>query len=1610
MTTLELLSKLRSKDIQIWADGDRLRCNAPKGGLTPDLRKELAAHKSAILALLRKADGVTSSAALPLKPVERSRDLPLSFAQQRLWFLNQLGTGSAYNIPLAIRLSGLPNIKALEDSLNEIIRRHEALRTTFRASGGRPVQVIAEKISLEMPLIDLSGQPKAERELAAKRLASNEAMRRFDFVKGPLFNAALIRLSEDEHILLLTMHHIITDGWSMSVFTAELATLYKAYCIGEASPLAALPIQYADFAHWQREWLQGEILENQVSYWRKQLEGVPVLQLLTDRPRPSVQTYEGARRNIALSPTLTAALHDLCRRQGVTLFMTMLAAFQTLLFRYTGQEDIVVGSPIANRNRTEIEGLIGFFVNSLAMRTDLSGNPTFSELIRRVQGVALGAYEHQDLPFEKLVERLNPERDMSHNPLFQIMFAIQSLSVEELQLPGLTLSPFSIERVTASFDIELHLWEKPEGLSGMVVYNIDLFDDATIARLVGHYETLLESIVADPDQRISDVQILSDTERKQVLVGWNDTSNYYPNDKCIHHLFEEQVESTPDAVAVVFKNQQLTYQQLNQRANQLAHHLLSLGVGPEVPVGICVERSLEMLVGLLAILKAGGAYVPLDPNYPHERLSYLLSDSGIGVLVTNHQLFASVASPNVQKVYMDREWGAIEQHSQDNLEVRLGSDNLAYVIYTSGSTGFPKGVLVEHRNVVRLFTATQSWYEFNANDVWTNHHSIAFDFSVWEIWGALLYGGRLVIVPYWSSRDPQRFYDLLCKEKVTVLNQTPSAFRQLMEIEKSDGRQAELYLRLVIFGGETLEPKSLKPWFEKYGDQSPQLVNMYGITETTVHVTYRPLTSKDVNSSRSAIGRPIPDLQMYILDDNFQPAPIGVKGEMFVGGAGVARGYLNRHQLSKERFIANPFSDQGEGRLYKTGDLARYLPNGEIEYLGRKDNQVKIRGFRIELGEIESALNTHPQVQQAVVIAREDIPGNKQLVAYVVSSSDAVSTNELRELIKSKLPEYMVPSAFIPLDILPLTANGKVDRQALPAPDGETKREDGYLEPRTEIEQTLAKIWQELLLKEQIGIDENFFEIGGDSILSIQVVSRAKNSGIQITAKQIFQNQTIADLATVANTTVNVRAQQGVVTGVAPLTPIQRWFWAQNRKAPHHYNQSFVLEISDRLQPELLEKAVAILLEHHDALRIRFTSGGSVTQQMNQGLDESVPFTVVDLSSTSKRSQTQALAKIAKDYQGSLNLYTGPLMQVVLFNLGRESGARLLMIIHHLVVDGVSWRILLSDLKTIYEQLATQRPIQLSAKTTSFIDWAGKLYNYAQSEIGQQELAYWLSQSWAKTTPLPVDYDRARSENTLESRSRVSMRLTVEETRALLGPANEAYNTQVNDLLLSALTVSLAEWTGNSAVLIDLEGHGREELFEGVDLTRTVGWFTSMFPIVLELPRDNQSASRIKSIKEQLRGIPNRGLGYGILRYLCEDSTVKDQIVKTPKAQIVFNFLGQFDQIQTQTGWKFTSQSRGSNQNVQQTRDHLLEVNSWVVEGQLQIDWGYSRNFHSKETVKKIAQRYSQAVKSIIEHCQGEDSFGYTPSDFPDALLSQSELDELLEVEIREGLDSIGKL
>ncbi|MDZ8055343.1 MAG: non-ribosomal peptide synthetase [Aulosira sp. ZfuVER01] len=1049
---------------------------------------------------------------------------PASFAQQRLWFLEQLNPGdSIYNVPTAIRLTGSLNLAALEQTFNEIVRRHEVLRTSFTVLDGQPLQVISPSLTIPLSLLDLQQLPIDTREAEAKRIISAEIEHPFDLSFGPLLRVILLELSQTEHILLLNMHHIICDDWSIGLLIREISLIYTAFTQNQPSPLLELPLQYADFAHWQREWLQGEVLETQLAYWRQQLNGISMLDLPSDKKRPNIQTYQGAIEFLELPPQLTNALEALSQQEGVTLFMTMLAAFQTLLYRYTHQEDITVGSPIANRNRSEIEELIGFFANSLVLRTDLSGNPTFKELLGRVRDVTLGAYSHQDLPFEKLVEELQPERNLSHNPLFQVVFGFQNAPMSALELPGLVPSFMNIDLQKIRFDLELNLWkcsedfrslwggkwQLSEGIRGVMVYNTTLFEKSTITRMLEHFKILLSSIVRNADQPISNFSLLSGQELHQILVEWNDTQADYPLDKCIHQLFQEQVKQYPDCIAVSFNNQQLTYRELNNRSNQLAHYLQKLGVKSEVLVGISVEQSIEFIVGLLGILKAGGAYLPLDSNYPQERINFMLADAKVSVLLTQEKFLKHFIEFPHPSICIDKDWGMITQESEENITSNVSSNNLAYVIYTSGSTGKPKGVAVTHKAVNRLVCNT-NYINLEPTDKVAQASNISFDAATFEIWGALLNGAQLVGISKDVILSPQELTLQLKQKGISVLFLTTALFQQIAR----NTPQAFATLRYLLFGGETIDIRWVRKII-KHGAPK-QLIHVYGPTESTTFSAYYQVQEVPELAISIPIGRPITNTQIYLLDANLQPVPIGVVGELYIGGDGLAREYLNRPELTAESFITIPETGFiAEERLYKTGDLGRYLIDGNIEFLSRIDNQVKIRGFRIELGEIEAVLSEHPAVQQTVVIAAEDIPGEKQLVAYIVPHQEQSPTSvELRQFMAAKLPEYMLPTAYILLEFLPLSPNGKVDRRALPAHDTLTFNQQDYVAPRTQIEDLLAEIWAKVLGKEQVGIHDNFFELGGHSLLATQLVSRIRDTlQIDVPVRNLFEAPTVEQLA-----------------------------------------------------------------------------------------------------------------------------------------------------------------------------------------------------------------------------------------------------------------------------------------------------------------------------------------------------------------------------------------------------------------------------------------------------------------------------------------------------------------
>lgn len=1040
----------------------------------------------------------------------RPRAAPVSFAQQRLWFLSRLEPDSpAYNIPRPLRLQGQLNTTALHQTLNQIVARHDILRGSFDLVDGHPVQLIAPRLEIELPIVDLTSFSKDAREAEVSRLAIADAQTPFDLTRPPLFRVGLLKLGELDHVLLLTMHHIVSDGWSLGLFVKELAAIYQAVSRNEPAPLRPLPIQYPDFARWQREWLQGKVLEEQLRYWTGHLAGAPpALNLAVAKSRPAMQTFRGSHLTRTLTPSLGRQLAELSRREGVTLFMTLLAAFKTLLFRYSGQEDLVVGSPIAGRNRAETENLIGFFVNTLPLRTRLSGNPTFRELLKRVKETALGAYAHQDLPFEKIVEWAQPERSLSYPPVFQVMFALQNQPRPTFALPGLNVSALKRETDTAKFDLTLFVTETDEGLACWLEYNTDLFSAGAMTQLLEHFEILLAGVVASPEQQIAELPLLNEPKRQQLLREWNQTAIPYERESCLHELFEAQVARSPDAVALAFQGMELTYRHLNEKANQLAWYLKRRGVGPESLVGICIERSLEMVIGLLGIIKAGGAYLPLDPAYPAERLGFMLADANPEILLTERKLLGSLPSSESSPICLDCEWDQIEAESKTNLTNQTSGQNMAYVIYTSGSTGRPKGVVNTHEAICNRLLWMQDAYGLTPADRVLQKTPFSFDVSVWEFFWPLLAGARLGIAEPGGHGDPAYLVAVINEQKITTLHFVPSMLKAFLEYE---GATTCHSLKRVISSGEALSFDLVQRFFDCL---KAELHNLYGPTEAAVDVSFWPCS---VTSSNQVvpIGRPISNLRLYVLDSYLQPVPIGLPGELYIGGLGLARGYFNKPDLTADRFGPDPFGSAGT-RLYRTGDLVRYLPDGNVEYLERIDHQVKLRGFRIELGEIESVLSQHAGVHACVVTLRDGAQGDKQLVAYItLRGAHQPNSVELQAFLKSRLPGYMVPSLFVAMETWPLTVSGKVDRRALPEPE-RTRPESAQsrLAPRDELEERLVRIWQRVLDLESVCINDNFFELGGHSLLAVRLMSEVeKEFDRKIPLVSLFQSATILGLA-----------------------------------------------------------------------------------------------------------------------------------------------------------------------------------------------------------------------------------------------------------------------------------------------------------------------------------------------------------------------------------------------------------------------------------------------------------------------------------------------------------------
>ncbi|CCQ58126.1 Long-chain-fatty-acid--CoA ligase [Crocosphaera watsonii WH 0005] len=1517
-----------------------------------------------------------------------SENITLSLAQERLWFLDQLDPeNSAYNIAIAWRFTGNLNHTILEKSFNEIIKRHESLRTRFMAVEGKPVLEINPHLTLTIPKIDLQELPEKQRKEEEKRLTNLIAKQPFNLAKGSLLRVCLLQINAQDSLVLVVCHHIIADGWSRGIILKEFSSFYKAFTFNKTVSLPGLSIQYSDFAAWQKKWLAGEELQTQLNYWQEKLADVSVLNLPTDYPRPNIPTLRGGIQSLTLDKSLTDTLKTLSREQGVTLFMTLLTAFKILLHRYSGQDDIVVGSPIANRNWAEIEPLIGFFVNTLVLRSDLSDNPSFLTVLKQVKETTSQAYKHQDLPFAKLVDTLQPERDESHNPLFQVMFQVQNEAYQlqnavspELAIPGLSLSQSWIETESTKFDMTWHLVERETGLLAVVEYSLDLFKAETIKRMLGHFQVLLQEIISDPQAQISQLSLLTKQEKKQLLFEWNQTETKQLENSFIHQLFEEQVKKNPDNIAVTFGQEKLTYQQLNNKANQLAHHLGKLGVKREVKVGILMERSLDLLISIFGVLKAGAAYVPLDPTYPLDRITFMVEDSQIAVLLTT--INNSVENFNsVTTINLDQDWPLITQEREENPNISLFRDNLAYVIYTSGSTGKPKGTLITHHGLSNYLTWAIATYPVEEGSGSPVNSSIAFDATITSIFTPLLVGKKVILLP--ETGEIEALSETFIQESLSLVKLTPAHLSILNPLltQKEEIPQGHA----LIIGGEALSSKSLTFWQEK--SPKTRLINEYGPTETVVGCCVYQVPPQVSHSENVPIGRPITNTEIYILDQYLQPTPIGVPGELYIGGLGVARGYFNRPDLTAERFIPHPFTRRqptpSSSRLYKTGDLARYLSDGTIEYLGRIDNQVKIRGFRVELGEIEGILRQHPQVKEAIAVVQEDNNKIPRLVAYVVAESEI---EELRQFTSDKLPGYMVPTLFLTMDSFPLTVNGKIHRKKLPVADFSQRNvKKELIAPRTQQEEALTEIWRDVLGKMEVGIYDNFFELGGDSILGLQIIARANQVGLQLTPRQLFQHQNIAELASVATIAPKNSAEQGLLTVLLPLTPIQHWFFEQELPNPHHYNQTLLLETLPDLNPDYLQQALHYILIHHDALRMGFRQQETTWEQFYGDVENNIPFATVNLESLAEKTQKFAIESVSEKVQTTLNLGDGPLVRVVWFDLGKGQKSRLLFVIHHLIIDSVSWRIILEDFVTVYQQLLEKKEVKLPQKTTSYQTWANKLLDYSQSE--NLDIDLW---SMSREFSLPTD-NAVLNNNQVELEDRLSLTLTVEKTKALQEEVGTAYNAKINEIILAALYQSIYQWTDQQLLRIDLEGHGREDIFESVNISRTVGWFTTIFPLELELKSMNSLGDLIKFVKEKYRQLGKQGIKYGVLRYLGSGIDNKTE------SPVKFNYLGEVDRITTQ-GFilGIAEESTGWVRSPQGTRSHLIEIIGAVSKKQLQLTFVYSRQIYRRQTIEKLGQKVVNNLEAFIVHSQSSKTAAYTPSDFSKANLNQKQLDKFL--------------
>ncbi len=1516
----------------------------------------------------------------PIVAIERSYPLPLSSAQQRQWVLAQLEPDSPfYNIPAALQVTGNLSLSVLKESLSLLCQRHEGLRSTFQSVDGQADLTILPTVTPEVTFLDARNANLSEQEIQERIVA--KARKPFDLTNAPLMRVNVSRTGEQAYTIVLVLHHIIADAESVGMLMREMLYLYQQIQTQQAIALPTLPVQYVDYAAWQQSLDTAE----QLSYWQQQLANLPpLLSLPTDYPRLATQQFEGGSYRFTLTAEQTTKLRQLGQQHGTTLFMTLMAAFQCLLYRYSDAADVVVGTPVSHRPQASLEGVLGMFVNTLVLRGDFSKDMTFAQLLQKTRTTALAAYAHQDVPFEQIIEALNVPRNWSHSPLFQVMFVWQAAKSEAISaIDNLQWTPIPLDSNTTKVDLTLSMAEESNQiisstencLSGKFEYRRDLFSPGTIEAMADAFCILIDSITQTPDQLVSKLSLVS-KKQKQQLQQWNDTARSYPENLCLHQLFEQQVVRSPQAKALITPDQTFSYQELNTQADYLAQQLRMQGVNPNDRIGICLDRSANLIVAMLAVLKAGAAYVPLDPNYPEERLSYILKDAQVSAVITQTEYRGITKFAPHAVILNSQSPSALgEMHFEHQEEISHRPSNLAYIIYTSGSTGKPKGVAIEHRSPVALV----QW----ANEVFSPAQlsgvlaatSVCFDLSIFEIFVPLSSGGSVIL-----AENVLQLPTLPAAQQVTLINTVPTAIAELIRLNAIPSSVTTINL-----AGEPIPTTTVQQLYALSSVQ--QVYNLYGPSEDTTYSTYALLSPND---AVALIGKPIANTQARVLDKQNNLVPVGMPGELHLSGSGLARGYWNQPVLTAERF---------DSSWYKTGDLVRYRSSGQLEFLGRMDDQVKIRGFRIELGEIESVLLQHSQVVQAAVKPWTDGQDNRRLAAYVVSAEaveelQCSQENDLRSHLQKSLPDYMLPAVFIPLKALPLMPNGKLDRKALPQPTLEkTQKVDSTT--LTPTEQTLIQIWQ-ALLGQSVGLHDNFFELGGDSILAIQAIAQAQQLGLHFSPRDLFQHSTVAQLAGIAQTQSPSQAQQTPIVGDVPLTPIQHWFFSQELASPHHWNQSVLLTVKQEIDPTVLARSLQYLVHHHDALRATFSHQTKGWQQFYSEPSETASLVVIQRT---VEDVSQFITAESTAIQSSFSLQNGPLLKVIYYNLKTATGVeqRLLIVCHHLIIDGISWRILLSDLQRLYQQLAEssnlENKVQLPPKTLSCKHWVNQL----ESTDFTSERPYWHNIASAKLPPMPQDFPNGN--NIMRTADTISVSLTAEKTARLIKQVPNAYSARIDDILLTALILTfspiLSSQTPNldetPSLRLSLEGHGR---LEDEDLSRTVGWLTTLYPVLLKIPATTDLSAAIKGVKETLRAIPQQGIGYGVLQYLQPPSEGMSLKADTP---IRFNYLGQTDQLFA-SGWLApASESAGAARSPEGSRDVLLEINAVISQGQLTLHWTYSRERHKEETILNWATIYIEQLNALIDHCLSADTdSGYSPTDFPQMKLAQGELDDLL--------------